>query len=350
MKRLLFAMLPVLVAAPAWAGAAIKTNTVPFVDYCDGVCRYNGGACSTDADCEFGSLSAKSKFTLAADGTLKVQLKGVVDSTLANASGDYMLYVVVTWHDQGNSYGESVGIKVPVTNGKGKTEADISGLIVNADEVFLGYARLITPPLVPANCPGTGNTTAEIVARGGDPDCFSGDGIGLAGIVGGTKTAFKAQVSPVPDACEGANCNRTGDMCTTNADCDVGATSPKSKFSLTGEGRLKVKLSGVVDADGADASGDYMLFFVVADTPYYVVTEMMVKVAVDGGTGKLDTDLSTLLTPGRSYGVEGYLLTPPTSPVDCPTPGNTAAEVVARAMDPDCWTGDRIAQIGLQPE
>jgi hypothetical protein len=350
MKKPVLTFGAVLLASSAWAGASIKTNMVPVVDVCSaGNCAVNAQVCVTNADCNLGSVSAKSKVSLGANGRLKILLKDVVDGAGMDGSGGYMVPFNLV-----SEFSSAAGtVLVTVDGGKGKADVDISTLMGSTGDAVLMLAALANPPTVPADCPGTGNTPAEIEARYADTDCFSGGGIGYAGVGSGGKSSFKAFVPPVVDICDGGGCDVNGGVCATNADCAFGALSAKSKLSLTGAGRLKVQLKKVVDAAGMDASGDYMVSFALLNLPSASLQFAGVKITVAGGKGKADLDLSSIVAPAGDVvflHTTNGLYTPPLVPADCPGTGNTAAEVLARGSDIDCFTGDKIGAIGVAVE
>lgn len=163
----------------------LKYTVTPIVDECDaGFCNYYApDSCSTNADCSYGSASFKSKMSVKGAGKFKVVLKGVVDSSGMDAAGDYILRLE-TYDYPSGSYIHNV-IKVPVVDGKGKASADLSSRLGPATDTVIFVGTLLSPPVTPMNCPGAGNTAADIISREFDPDCTSGEIIGYAGITPG---------------------------------------------------------------------------------------------------------------------------------------------------------------------
>src|SRR5262249_12859014 len=105
----------VLLAGPAWAAAAYKCVVPPTADYCNsGSCQFNVGMCSTNADCNVGSVSPKSKFSLGADGNMAIQLKGVVDGAGTPANGDYVVLLSLLTGEVGPF--TQIAAKVTVTD------------------------------------------------------------------------------------------------------------------------------------------------------------------------------------------------------------------------------------------
>jgi hypothetical protein len=168
-----------LAVTPA-ASTIFKSNVVPISPLChSGFCG-NSVSCTTNTDCFAGSLSPKSRVSLSGKGAMKVQLKDVVDDAGMPASGNYMLSVAM--YSSPSDVLIGVSIEIPVQDGKGKADADVSSLIGAPGAYEFAWSLLFTPPTVPADCT-SGNDPADIVARQTDTGCSTGDPIGTAGIL-----------------------------------------------------------------------------------------------------------------------------------------------------------------------
>jgi hypothetical protein len=351
MRTIVPALCAVLMAGSAWAGGtSIKMNAAALPDYCDGSsCNYNTGvACSTNAECVFGSVSPKSKISLTGTGQLTVQLKSAVDVLGAPVTGDYVLRLSLVALVSSES--PTLLIKVPVEAGKGKTVVDVSGFFAPAgDGMVVFTATLHTPADVPGDCPGD-NDVAGIEAREASPDgCLTGDQVAVGGITYGGKTSFKASLSSFTDVCNTVSGVCYGDNnigCATNTDCEVGSVSPKSKASIAGSGLVKITVKDVIDDAGLPATGNYLLYFLKATSPGGSQS-ITLEVPVADGKGKATVDLSSFLgSPGAvtilTYGV---LATQPA--VTCPS-GNTPADITARSGSSDCLDGLAVAVLGVR--
>lgn len=346
MKRLALPFTMLLIAGSAWAGGTtIKTSVVPIVDTCDGTCLLSGDACATNDDCAFGSLSEKSKLSLAGSGRLKAKLKGIVDASGIAASGEYILQVLTAAVPSG---GGNLTVKVAVEGGNAKVDVELGALIgPEGQGVLLHPTGLRVPPDVPEDCPGD-NSIEAIAARMNDLDCTTGPPIGLAGItVGSSKTSVKSNAVPVMGPCTFSSCGANPDFaCATNADCNFGSFSPKSKLSLKGDGKLKLVLKKIVDAAGMDAAGEYILGLAYV-SPTLGTVMLPIKVTADGGKAKTSVDLASLLGPATSAdAILGALYAAPLVPMDCPGT-NSPDDIAARTDDDDCTTGPLIGVIGV---
>lgn len=345
MKRILAAsaVLLTLVASSASAGGTkLRSGLAPIDDSCDGgICNWNfTQVCTTNADCEFGTVSPASKVSLSGDGILKLKVVGVTDAAGLPASGEYIYYVALGWD---LDY-ETITIKVPLVDGKAVVEAEVGSFMGAAGSgVSIPGSTLFGPPTVPGDCPGD-NSPGLIAAR--QPavnDCTTGRLLASTGFLSGGKGGWKSNLVSLPDSCGAGNCVVNSDeMCTTNADCAFGSTSPKSKVAVGTDGVVKVKVSGVVDGTGAPAGGA----FLVAFNAFSSSMALSVEVPVVAGKGKAAADLSSLLPPegGLVLFSNPWLVSPTATPADCPS-GNDVATVVARGMDPDC--GNSVELIGV---
>ena len=203
LRRLVFALL--VLPAAALAGSGFRMTIVPVPPKCDlGECLNGGGSCSIDADCNGGTLSAKS--SLQFDGkhlVLKASIKGATDrfgaplqtDGIAGTADDYILeldgnrrdYTDILCVAPGCPEAMVVG-KVDFKKGKAKVVVDISTFIpsvLNGSPFRLRGGSLRLPPRVPADCPGD-NSAAGLTMRSGDVrNCVTGAVLGMGGFVAG---------------------------------------------------------------------------------------------------------------------------------------------------------------------
>jgi hypothetical protein len=345
--RMLVIVSLLLVAGAASAGSSIKANLSSIPDRCvfSSVCANNGAPCSIDQDCDLGRLSTTSKVSLGGNGKFKIKVSGVVNSAGMPATGEYMLYYSI-----GDALGATsdLPIKVPVVSGKGSASADLSSFLAVGERTKLTYGVTFgMPPEVPAECPGT-NSPADIQARIGDADCNTVGVIAWTALDAEEKTRIKTSVGPIEDRCESGSCAvNTAQSCTTNTDCKFGSVSAKSKFSLDGEGSIKVQVKDVLDSAGLPATGEYLLFIdlYLYDDGGKICT---VKVPVVDGKAKTEADIGPLLATGDNITnlSLSYLTLPAAVPANCPG-DNTAASIEARRNDPDCYGSAIVGGVGL---
>lgn len=342
----------VLLAGQVHAGGTtLKSNVTPLVDRCDvDHCLWNiSEACVTNADCNFGTVSAKSKVSLTGAGRLRLKLSEVTDPSGMALSGDFILYMGLARSVNFDS--ETVVLKVPVADGSGALDLDISAVMVPAGQTFtIAVANLYTPPVVPLDCPGA-NTPADIAARADDADCITGQTIATVGFPSGGKGSLKSNLVPFLEFCDAGLCKVNQDeSCITNADCNFGTVSPKSKASLAADGRFKLNVSGVTDAGGAPVTANYLMNLL----PWGIGSAIpaLVEVPLIDGKAKVDVDLGSFLPAAgvTTWVQDPILLTPPAVPADCPS-GNDPATIAARAIDPDCLVSvEGVGLVGVAAE
>jgi hypothetical protein len=105
----------------------------------------------------------------------------VTSDGVVGSADDYILFLSLNNVD-GNSAFPTV--KVDFKNGKAKVAADLSAYIIGEGPILVGFAALLTPPDVPAACPGT-NSPADLLARQGDEDCGTGLAVAVMGLLPG---------------------------------------------------------------------------------------------------------------------------------------------------------------------
>jgi hypothetical protein len=161
----------------------LKSNATPFQPVClgGGTCEPTGDICAVNSDCVAGTLSGKSKASLSGTGELKLAIKGVADSAGEPASGDYILFAVL----QAQSATQVVTLKIPVDNGSGKIDVDMSGFMQSGQTLVFYSPLLRQPPVNPGDCPGTGNSVDDILSRQGVLACLTGTEIGTIGVTSG---------------------------------------------------------------------------------------------------------------------------------------------------------------------
>ena len=184
MKRLIsFCATTVLTFAclegSAFAGTKVQGNLVPLVPTCmSGMCM-DGSSCSSDSDCNHGTLKA-GKITLG--GTLhgKAGATGVVDSAGMPATGTFRLAArwwfwhgsPPRWIHHGGSWG------CEAVKGKLNCKIDFSNIpelsgVPTGTGLTIDTVGLFAPPAT--GCTGT--------AEFDNPDCESGGQIGQLGVV-----------------------------------------------------------------------------------------------------------------------------------------------------------------------
>jgi hypothetical protein len=176
---------------------------VPVPPKCSlGHCLNDAGACSTDANCNVGTVSAKSSFQF--DGkhlVLKVAIKGATDSSgtplqtdgVAGTPDDYILELDANRRDYTDILCPLPGCpeafvvaKVDFKKGKAKVALDISSLLpaaFNGSPVRIRGGSLRLPPTTPASCPGDNSATGLMMRV--DSDCTTGAVLGMGGFVVG---------------------------------------------------------------------------------------------------------------------------------------------------------------------
>ena len=158
--------------------------------------------CSIPADCNAGSLSASSKWTL--DGSLLVKgtVKGVLDPAgmpvttdgTVGTPDDYIFQLCVRAYING-SIDACIYVHVELNKGSGKIALAASPLATLFDPgtaVEIREVKLFAPPANPAMCPGdndTGNPGTFVANQVGlptKPACETGGAVGVGGIVNGS--------------------------------------------------------------------------------------------------------------------------------------------------------------------
>lgn len=203
-RRHLRPLVVVLVMMPAASRAAsgFRMTIVPVPPKCSRVlCLNEAGSCSTDADCNVGTLSAKS--SLQFDGkhlVLKAAIKGATDSAgvplqtdgIAGTPDDYILELDANRRDYTDILCPLPGCpdalvvaKVDFKKGKAKVALDISSLfpaVLDGSPVRIRGGSLRLPPTTPAVCPGD-NSAAGLMMRPEPQGCITGAVIGMGGFV-----------------------------------------------------------------------------------------------------------------------------------------------------------------------
>ena len=201
LRPLVFVLL--VIPAIATAGSGFRMTIVPVPPKCSGThCLNAAGTCSVDADCNVGTLSAKSSFQF--DGkhmVLKGTIKGATDASgtplqtdgIAGTADDYILELDGNRRDYVETLCPVPGCpetlvvaKVDFKKGKAKVALDISSLIpaaLNGNPFRIRGGSLRLPPPTPASCPGD-NSAAGLMMRG-DSDCTTGAVLGMGGFVVG---------------------------------------------------------------------------------------------------------------------------------------------------------------------
>jgi hypothetical protein len=354
------AMLAVMLSAgPSWAGPAVKASVVPMPPLCvSNFCGFSPTPCSTNTDCNRGSLSPKSKVSLGADGSAKIQLKGLTDANGTPLTTDGIVGTaddLLAWMDTSiNGDMPNLVYKLEARNGTAK-------LSVNASAVLppVGVLQLFGTILAPTpSCPG-GNSDADVIARQSVDDCTTGVRIAWFGLQSDpeSKTSVKGPVVDTPALCrEDGNCAFVGGFCSTNADCDHGRIVGKSTASIRGDGTLKLKLNGVADLAGVPVTtdgvlgtaDDYIAYVPVLSYSGSWFSDAQIKLDLNAGKVAGTYDISGVMPPaGAEVALTTVLLlTPPTNMANCPG-GNSAEDIAARANDPDCRDGDFFAVQGV---
>jgi len=191
--------------AAAMGGSGFRMTVVPVPPKCASAeCLNGAGPCTTDADCNVGSLSAKS--SLQFDGkhlVLKGSIKGATDrfgaplqtDGIAGTPDDYILELDGNRRDYTDILCLAPGCpeamvvaKVDFKKGKAKVAVDISPIIpsaLNGSPFRIRGGSLRLPPKVPAGCPGD-NSAAGLMMRSDDiQGCVTGAVLGMGGFVAG---------------------------------------------------------------------------------------------------------------------------------------------------------------------
>jgi hypothetical protein len=361
--RLHIAALVLLIAVPAWAGkTSVRSNLVTIVPTCiTGTCLLSAQSCTTNADCSEGSISPKSKVSISGSGRVKITIASLLDAAgmpvttdgVVNTADDYIAAIVLQTYE---GYEFGAFLKLDAKNGKSKLNADLASMLPPAGDSTIYGMWIFTPPAVPADCPGT-NDPADVAARSSDMDCYSGSRIFTMGLSPdpAIKTSIKTNIVPFPDLCSGT-CYLSGGACATNADCSLVAVSAKSKASLTSAGRLKINVTGLVDAAGMpvttdgteNTADDYLAIAVLYPYSTTSITLAPIKFEAKKGKAKVDIDISALMPPAgfEAGNPSVILLRPPVVPADCPGT-NSSADIVARSSDNDCTTGAVVGLAGV---
>ncbi len=206
MIRLGVGLAAATLALGGWAVAATKAGTSlgTAVAQCSaGACNTGkAGTCTLDSQCNAGSLSTASKWTLDGGLVVKGNVKKVLDpagvpvttdGTLGDGD-DYIFQLCIRAYFPGST-DACIYVHVELKNGNGKIALVASPLATLFDPgtaVEVRGAALFAPPANPAMCPGNNDTSsatsfiANQVGLPSKPDCETGGAVGIAGIVKGS--------------------------------------------------------------------------------------------------------------------------------------------------------------------
>ncbi|HYC57201.1 MAG TPA: hypothetical protein VEL28_19880 [Candidatus Binatia bacterium] len=159
--------------------------------------------------------------------------------------------------------------------------------------------------------------------------------------------------------CSNASVSTYSDGCLQTSDCNAGSMSAKSKASISGAGKLSVKIKGVQDPAGQPVTTDGTIgtdddyIVVLTGVSFGTSAEVSMgvfKIELKNGNGKLtveDGGAALSVPDGTNVLPIIALLAPATSAATCPG-GNSAPEVAARTSDADCTSGLTLGVLGIE--